>query len=231
MNELDNRTLSRIGVVIGFIIGLVLIAIGITGIILFSDKSNKTVTTATVSKVVGNGKHADIYIKYDVHGKEYETKINSYFSNWRVGKQLEIYYETDKPSNAVSKFHGDYNGFIFLALGGFAVISSIYFMKRASKRSLSMLRDTGMLINAEYVKTEMNIYSASHGVNPYNIYCRWTDPQDGVVYDFCSFDIWKNPEKIITERNIKTIPVYVDADNKKRYFVDTSIIIDEKNQD
>ena len=114
MNEFDNRTLSRIGVVIGFIIGFVLIAIGITDIILFSDKSNKAVTTATVSKVVGNGKHADIYVKYDVHGKEYETKINSYFSNWRVGKQLEIYYETDKPSNAISKFHGDYNALSFL---------------------------------------------------------------------------------------------------------------------
>ncbi len=41
---------------------------------------------------------------------------------------------------------------------------------------------------------------------------------------FKSRNIWSNPEDIIEEKNIKQFPVYIDKNNKKKYFVDIDIL-------
>ena len=46
-----------------------------------------------------------------------------------------------------------------------------------------------------------------------------TDTSSGLVYLFRSNNIWYNPESIIEERQLKQLPVYLDENNYKKYYV------------
>ncbi len=59
-----------------------------------------------------------------------------------------------------------------------------------------------------------------NGRSPYNIICEWNNPLNGEKYKFKSKNIWKNPEGIIEEKNIKQFPVYINSQDLSKYAVD-----------
>lgn len=48
-------------------------------------------------------------------------------------------------------------------------------------------------------------------------------------YTFKSLNLWNNPESIIEEKNIKVLPVYINMNNKKQYYVDVDSLTDDNN--
>ena len=62
-------------------------------------------------------------------------------------------------------------------------------------------------------------------MNPYFIVCKYVEA-NGKEYLFKSKSLLYNPSALITEKQLK---VYVDLKNPKKYYVDTSLIAEEKN--
>lgn len=208
------------------VIGLIFLIVGIIICINTFDYTDKIETTGVITEITsyrnrdGDTIH-NVYVKYEINGKQYESKLNSYSSNFYEGKEIKIYYEKDNIGNIGVKsldlmslmFPGF--GIIFSSIGGISL-----FVQLRKKKLEKLLKESGTRINAYYVETVINTSYSVNNNHPYNIICEWNNPMDNKKYIFKSENIWVNPESIITERNITTFPVYIDMNNKKKYVVD-----------
>ena len=89
------------------------------------------------------------------------------------------------------------------------------------------LKENGELIYANYIETVLNTAYTVNGRHPYNIICEWNNPEDDKKYILKSKNIWVNPENILEEKNIKTLPVYISLKNKKQYFIDIDSLTED----
>lgn len=217
-------------------IGIVFIIIGIGVLIMPFTIKNKVETTGVISSI--NYKYdetsrkedmPDVRVSYIVDGQEYETALSYYSSTFYEGKQLKIYYDKNNPQKIYAKAESSL-AYIFLGLGAvFAGIGgSGIVIKSKKQKQINYLKANGNLINADYIETKINAHYSVNGKHPYNIYCRWIDPNNTKEYLLKSKNIWENPENIISEKNITEFSVYIDKNNIDSYFIDTSII-EEKN--
>ena len=223
-NKVENLTW-----IIFAIIGAILVVIGF---ILFGsvfNYNNKIETAGIITRISlsrnSENESRRVYVSYVAEGNEYESTLNGYSSSFYEGKEIEIYYDKDNPNKIGMKsldlliliLPGI--GLIFLIIGGTGILVKVN-KKKLEKR----LKENGELIYADYVETIINTSYSVNGRYPYKIICEWTNPVDGEEYTFKSRNIWLNPEDIIEERNIKQFPVYIDKNNKKKYFVDINIL-------
>ena len=88
------------------------------------------------------------------------------------------------------------------------------------------LRETGNIVNAKYLSTQINKNYTVNNRHPYNIVCEWDNSIDGKKYIFKSKNIWIDPENLIKDRNIKTFIVYINSNNFKQYYVDVDMLLE-----
>ena len=212
-------------------IGAILIIIGLVvfgSIFNYEDKVDTVGTITEISSYYSNDKYNrnhEVYVSYIVDGKEYESKLNSYFSSFYEGKEIDIYYDKNNPSKIGIKSLDllflilPVMGLIFLIIGGTGILVKIN--KRKSEKDL---KENGELIYANYVETVLNTSYIVNGKCPYNIICEWNNTLDSKKYIFRSKNIWINPENIIKEKGIKQFPVYINNNNKKKYTIDIDIL-------
>ena len=218
------------------LIWIIFVSIGaiflIIGLVIFgniSNYENKVDTIGTITKISSHESANDdidyeVYVSYTIEGKEYESKLNSYASNFYEGKEIKIYYDKDNP-NEIGMKSLDLIFLIFPLIGLiFLITGAIGILVKINKRKLEKrLKESGELIYADYSETVLNTSYHVNERHPYYIICEWNNPLDNKKYIFKSKNIWINPEKIIKERNIKQFPVYVD-NNKKKYVIDIDIL-------
>lgn len=200
----------------------------IIGLVLFKnifDYQNKVDTIGIITEITTfqNDNH-EVYVSYTVDGKEYNSELDGYISDFYEGKEIKIYYDKDNPTEIGMKSL-DLLFLIFLGMGLiFFIIGVIGILVKINKKNLEKkLKERGELIYANYNETVLNTLYRVNGQNPYNIICEWSDPLNK-KHIFKSKNIWINPAKIIEEKNIKQFPVYIDNNNKKKYFVDVDIL-------
>lgn len=214
---------------IWIIFGSIGIVFVIVGIVLFSyifNYENKIETKGVITNISSykksNGERAnDVYVSYYVDGKKYESKLNGYSSSFKEGKEIDIYYDKDNPNEIGSKSI-NLVFLVFPAIGIIFIIISgigIYF-KIKNKNLEKKLKENGTVIYANYIETIVNTGYSVNGRNPYNIICEWNNPEDNKKYILKSKNIWVNPEFLITQKNIKTLPVYINMKNKNQYVID-----------
>ena len=212
-------------------IGAIFVVVGLFAFGYITNYKNKVDTVGTITEISTyhsnnkNNREYEVYVSYNVDGKEYESKLNSYSSSFYEGKEINIYYDKDNPNKICVKsldllfliFPGV--GLIFLTIGGIGILVKIN--KRKSEKKI---KENGELIYANYVETVLNTTYTVNRKHPYNIICEWNNSLDGKKYIFKSKNIWINPENIIKEKNIKQFPVYIDNNNKKKYIIDVDIL-------
>lgn len=226
---MSGNKVENLAWIIFAIIGAILVVIGF---ILFGNVfnyTNKIETTGIITRISlsrnSENESRRVYVSYVAEGNEYESTLNGYSSSFYEGKEIEIYYDKDNPNKIGMKsldllfliLPGI--GLIFLIIGGTGILVKVN-KKKLEKR----LKENGELIYADYVETIINTSYSVNGRYPYKIICEWTNPVDSEEYMFKSRNIWSNPEDIIEEKNIKQFPVYIDKNNKKKYFVDIDIL-------
>lgn len=225
----ENKTENLLWIIFTIIGGIfVVIGLIIVGNVFNYENKESTVGIITeISTYRGNNddRNYRVYVSYNVDGRTYESELNGYSSSFYEGKEIEIYYDKDNPNKIGMKsldllfliLPGI--GLIFLVIGGTGILIKI------NRRNLEKrLKENGELIYADYVETIINTSYRVNGRYPYKIICEWTNPVDSEEYMFKSRNIWSNPEDIIEEKNIKQFPVYIDKNNKKKYFVDIDIL-------
>jgi len=161
-----------------------------------------------------------VYVQYIANDRTYNNTLDYWDSTMSVGKEVKIYYNPDNPNEIVAN-NSSYLLLLLPLIGGVSFIlgTSMIIVNIKRKRRKSKLLENGDYINAEI---EEVIYDTSYSVNrisPHVIVCKWENPADGNTYVFKSENIWYDPEPIIEEKNIITLPVYINRDNLKKYFV------------
>ena len=73
-------------------------------------------------------------------------------------------------------------------------------------------------IYADYDRIEMNTSEKVNGKHPYIVFCRGKI-STGEVMEFKSENVWYDPTRKIEDRGIKKIPVYVNPNKPKKYYV------------
>ena len=214
--------------IIFFSLGVVFILVGLIIYLCFFNYQNKIETTGTITKISAyrndNDSDYDVYVSYNVNGKDYENILNGYASNFYEGKKIKIYYDKDNPNKIGMKSLDllflifPSIGLIFLIIGGLGI-----FVKVKKKRLEKNLKLNGKLIYADYVETVINYSYRVNGRCPYNIILNWTNPVNNKTYIFKSKNIWLDSEDIIKEKNITKFPVYINS--KMKYYVDVDILV------
>ncbi len=210
-------------------IGAIFVIIGLFVFVNIFNYENKVDTIGTITEISSYGgtnrnRNHEVYVAYTVEGKQYESRLNGYSSSFYEGKEIKIYYDKDNPNKIGMKSLN----LLFLIFPGigliFLIIGLAGILVKANKRKLEKrLKENGRLIYADYSETVLNTLYRVNGKCPYNIICEWNNPLDNKKYIFKSKNIWINPERIIVEKNIKQLPVYIDNNNIKKYIIDIDI--------
>ena len=214
------------------IVGAVFVIIGVAVSGNVFNYENKENTIGTITEIISrrrsnDDKDYEVYVSYNVEGKEYESMLNGYSSNFYEGKEINIYYDKNDPNKIGMKsldllfliFPGI--GLIFFITGGTVIL-----IKNKNKKLEKYLKENGDVIYADYVETIVNYSYSVNEKHPYKIICEWNNPTDNKRYTFKSKNIWTNPEGIIAERNIKQFPVYINRDNMDKYVIDMDVLKD-----
>ena len=193
---------------------------------------NYIATTATISRIIDCSNSSSscqnkIYLTYEVNGKAYESTVNISSTSYYEGKEITIYYDTNKPSNVLIKsvilifLIFPVFGLLFIGIGIGGLIFNWH-----KRKSNEILKETGLGIQAKYLKTRLNPYYRVNGKYPYKITCEGVNPYDNKKYIYESENIWFDPEELIKQYDIKEFTVYINSHNSKKYYVDISILND-----
>lgn len=208
---------------VGLIFFIVGISIALNNI---NFRNNALETTAVISSIEryrdsdGDTRHT-VYVRYTIDSREYEEHLNFYSSGMYEGKEISIYYSPEQPGRILAKSSFPFFVFFFPSMGlAFAAIGFVFIFYKIKKiKNRKYLMENGELVYAEITGVDYNRSYRVNGRNPYVITCKWVDSSTGLFYFFTSENIWFDPELVIYERDIKTLPVYIDRDNPKKYAV------------
>mgnify|MGYP004505424933 FL=1 len=222
---MDDRKIIKLIFLIFFLIGTITLIVGTAIAVKILNYKDKVEVTGIIDTILPQVEGECVYISYIVDGKEYISKLNGYSSSFYEGKEIKIYYDKNDPNKIGTKtldslvFIAPGIGLIFFLIGGIGLLVPIMKGKKYER-----LRESGTLVYANYVETVYNMVYSVNGSHPYNIICEWNNSDDGKKYLLRSGNLWVDPTRTIEEKQIKEFPVYINLNNKKKYFIDTTII-------
>lgn len=141
---------------------------------------------------------------------------------YAIGETVTVLYPPEAPQDA----HID--GVLDLWLGPiivggvtgtFALFGAIMLLVRArQQRRQAQVRLTGTRVDVPVQGVERNTSIRVNGRSPWRVVAQWRHPQTGLVHLFYSDNLWFDPSAYLAE----TIPVVLDRQNPKRYWMDLS---------
>lgn len=223
-----NKVLKILGGLF-FTIGIFFVGAGIFVKISYDNFLKTAVkTTATITSIGashdndGDVNHS-VIVEFVVDGKTYSGELNYYSSSMRIGREETIYYNPENPNDFRSK-GGSFLIWLFIFIGGlFAGIGIILIIvmivqSKKKKRVLSY----NYVIQASIVGFSLDTSTSVNGRCPYRLDATYISPIDGKLYTYKSDQLWADLTPILEQRQITTIPVYVNPNNYAEYYVDIS---------
>jgi hypothetical protein len=216
----------------GKYIGLLFALVGaffiVAGLIIITNemsfKSNGIESVARITDIKtyrsGDDVNYRVYVMYTVNNQVYKQTLNYWDATMTVDKEIKIFYNPNNPSEIIAN-NASYFALIVPILGGIAFVFGMLMIIhdiKAKNTKLELLKN-GEYINAEIEEVIYNTSVTFNRISPFFITCKWKNPDDGNIYLFKSENIWYNPEDTIKQRNITTLPVYINRENLKKYFV------------
>ena len=204
-------------------LGFIFLAIGIAALVhTFSFRASAVKTTAVITDIVRRGDNGFVYIEYTANDETCTQVLDYYSSGMRVGGEVDVYYNPNNPgiiqSGGMIPFGAIFSGIgsVFFTIG---ILFLIFKLKR--KKLRKRLMESGRLVSAEIESVILNTKLRVNGRHPYYITCQWQDSM------FKSENLWHNPQGAIEKKGLTHIPLYIDEDNLKKYYV----AVDDLTQD
>jgi hypothetical protein len=164
-------------------------------------------------------------VKFVAASGEEISFTSSYSSRpapYDVGETVEVIY---LPGDARIKGFGSlWFGPLILGVLGtvFAAIgSSILFIGRADARKAKYLMAYGDAIQTDLQGVTHNTSLTVNGRHPWRITSQWLDPVSNKVRVFNSANLWFDPTRFVTARQVT---VLLDPKDPKRYHMDVSFL-------
>ncbi len=216
---------SIILLTIGIILFLIIIYFTITDYI---KQTNSVTYNATITALNYQNNNYIAQIKYSVEGKNYEKTIKIKEKNVTVNDLYTIKYNKNNPNILVSNNHILYIAItIPLSIILIKCGSAYLIEKRKQTKQIINLKNNGILIYANIDEIFINNKTYKiKGKYPYKIRLKYLNPQDNQIYSFDSTEFYEDIPNLIKEKNLNTLPVYIDRTNTSNYYVDLSSIID-----
>lgn len=222
-------TLNLIGIIFLLIGVIMVIASVCTFVGAKRFEANAEKTTAVITEIdrytTGSGDdrttHYDVYVEYRVDRQVYNGILNTYTSSMYEGKEIEVMYDPAKPTDVRVK---DYIAPIILAIMGLVfggVGGGMFFANVAASGKRKRLlengdRVTGTITN---VITVMNVRINNR--HPYKAEVEVNDPFTGEKYLYSSKQVLDDIYYMVGS----TVDVYVDRDDKSKYYVDLDSVV------
>lgn len=222
-----------------FIIGIIFAFIGVTFIIAGfivsaqtkSFLNNSEQTDAVISQIEAdhykmNGKRRinyDVWVKYTVDGIQYEEFLNYYSSSMHEGDIITINYDPNDPSKIISSSGSIVIVLVFIPIGGvFALLGFILIIQKIiSDSSRDKLIQNGERYIGVITNIALNNYVKINGRHPFKAECEVIDPYSGEKSLYSSDSVMNDISYLIG----REVTVYVDSNNKKKYYVDIDELI------
>lgn len=107
---------------------------------------------------------------------------------------------------------------IILAIVFLSISAGFYYYPKYQQQRIEQLKQTGQVIETNFLRTQLVGNVSVNGQHPYQLYTVSVNAQTLEEKIYKSSYLWsKPPENVPT-----TIKVYVDPQNPKNYWVDTS---------
>jgi hypothetical protein len=108
---------------------------------------------------------------------------------------------------------------VSIILFGIAIAIRVYLRDKAKTKAY--LLQSGQLIRADITDISLNQSIMVNGKSPFQIIAQWHDKTNNQMYIYKSDNFWFNPTQFVSD---KTISVYIDLNNPKKYHMDTSFL-------
>lgn len=215
-----NKVEKLIGAIFVFVGGIFFIIGIVMCMNAYQKRANWTKTEAVISEIVYRRDSEAVMIQYDVNGEMREQRLNGYSSSMIEGKPIHLWYNPENPAE-IHTDELDLLHWMFIGMGGlFLVIGSCFFVIPIIKRKQQKeLLEHGEKVQADVMEIALNRRYSVNGCHPYYVSCRWRNPENGEYYLFRSENIWYNPQDLLEEKQLKTLPVYLTPKNYKKYYV------------
>lgn len=230
-----NSVLLLIGILFS-VIGTAFLVAGIAVLIIhntFMDNAVQTEAEITLIESESyrrNGKtHTDhdVWVEYEIDGEVYEEELGYYNSGMNEGDKIDVYYDPDNPSDVSSG--SKILELIFILIGGvFAVLGVILIIVNIlSGNRRKKLMQTGERLTGTITDVVMNNAVRINGHHPFKAECEVINPFDGEKYLYSSENVTCNISELVG----REVTVYVDRNNKKKYYVDIFELMDKYKEE
>ncbi|MGM0769095.1 MAG: DUF3592 domain-containing protein [Pseudomonadota bacterium] len=156
---------------------------------------------------------------------EFQSSSGSNPASFSRGEGVRVLFTPGDPGSARIDGFFELWG-VTLIVGGlgmafFLVGSGMFVVPAIRSGSAAKLRQTGHLVQCSYQGVEQNTRLVMNGRSPFQIVCQWQNPATSDVHVSRSGNLWFDPSQHIQS---DSIGVYINPNNPKRYWVDTSFL-------
>jgi hypothetical protein len=162
----------------------------------------------------------------------FTSSSGNYPSPYKNGDRVEILYDPENPQKArIKSFSSMWLAPVLcFGIGGimFFTGSVILMWGKFSGRKIEWFKRNGLPIMAEIEKISVNKKIKVNGKHPYKIHAKFLNPQTNEIQVFKSKNLWVDPGRQLTEKNMTSIEVWVDPQNYKKYLMNTGFLTSEE---
>lgn len=207
------------------IVAVVFIAVGISFLPrVFVNTREYSKTSAVISSIDEHGDSHSVYISYKVDGTEYsDIPLGFYSSKMYVGQRVRILYNRENPGDVMSAGSSRYFVLLF-PLVGFCIIIQMFFPFLKEVFYNRKFRERYRPVYAKIDSVYKIPFIPINGRRPFRIHVTHYNENDGQTYEFKSEWIWNDPSGDIAAAGVTELPVYVDRNQPRHYFVDIGVI-------
>lgn len=221
---MDSKIINRMVTIIFIIVGVIFILLGFY---MYKQNTsfinNAVVTEGVVIKTKGF-KVTALYNNKNI------TFLNIK-NNLKPNDKINIYCNS-KTKTCKSASSNDLS--IFFVIVGIVIFILntlvLFIINKKDKKEDKITHDEKNIIKGNIIKVERDTTIESEGKNPYIIVCSYLDQEENVEKHYKSEALWFDAKKAIEEKQIKTLPIYIDKENLDNYNVDVSVLVNDNER-
>ena len=212
---------------IGMLVGAFVIYKNTSAFLAEASKTEGTVIDLAQSRSSDSITYKPVVRFIDQNGRatEFVSTTGSNPPSYSKGQKVEVLYRPTASEDArINSFFSLWFGSLVLGgMGGtfFLIGLGIFLVSSLKSRNDEFLRKNGRPIETEFQSVEQNTALSVNGRHPFRVLSQWQNPSTSEVHIFKSNNLWFDPSSYIKS---KTITVFIEKDNPKRYLVDLSFL-------
>jgi hypothetical protein len=186
-----------------------------------------SVAQGTVVNVVRSGGVYRPVVRFSGAGRQIEfmSGVGTNPPSHARGEKVEVLFQAAAPENArIKSFMSLWSAPLLVGgLGAafFAVGATSWLLGRVKTRRDEYLKAYGLPIETHFQGVEVNRSLQVNGAHPFRIVTQWQNPETSELHVFRSNNLWFDPTEHI---KAKTITVFIEQGNPKKYLVDVSFL-------